>query len=57
MKRRYLKIGALLIWATDNLTKEDLIRAKTKQYDFLIDLDKWLRYDVDKNTWVEIEGD
>ncbi|KKL50170.1 hypothetical protein LCGC14_2308170 [marine sediment metagenome] len=57
MSKRYLKISSGIIWATDNLTKEDLVRMKTGAYDHILDLEKWLRYNSKTNVWDPIEGD
>ena len=55
--KRYLKIMSEVVWATDNLTKDDLARLKDGSYDLILDLEEWKRFDPDTNSWVEIEED
>lgn len=51
------KINGSLIWATDTITREDLIRLKDRAYDAILDLHEWKYFDVDDNSWKDIEGD
>lgn len=57
MNKRYLKILGEVIWATDNLVKEDLIRLNQRGYDAILDLRDWKMFDSRANLWVDIPGD
>jgi len=57
MKWRYLKIGGGIIWGTNNLTRDDLVRRKNGGYDNIIDLQEGTEFDPDENAWVAIKGD
>lgn len=57
MKKRYLKIYGGVIWATDNLTIEDLGKFKNGSYDAILDLQEWKQFNPDKNEWEDIKGD
>lgn len=58
MKWRYLKITTGdMIWGTNNLTRDDLIRCKNGGYEAILDLQNGTYYDADANEWKEITGD
>lgn len=57
MKYRYLKVGAGLLWGTNNLTKDDLVRCKNGGYDYIIDFETGTFFNPDENSWDPIEGD
>lgn len=53
---KYYKILDDFIYATDDLTKEDLARAKDGSYDVIINRIEETYYDKHKNDWVKIDG-
>lgn len=57
MKRRYLKITGSVIWATNELTREDLVRLKDRVYDAILDLNEWKQFNAEKNAWEDIPSD
>ncbi len=57
MKYRYLKIMGDVIWGTNSLTKEDLVRLKDGSYDSIIDLQEMKSFNSKFNNWEEIKGD
>lgn len=57
MKKRYLKIIGNIVWATDNLTKEDLAKLSQGGYDCILDLKEWKEFDCTSNSWLDIKGD
>lgn len=57
MKYRYLKITNELVWGTDNLTKEDLVRLVQRSYDCIIDTQENKTFNKDTNSWDDIKGD
>lgn len=57
MNYLYLKINGEMIWGTNNLTREDLIRRRSGSYDAIINLSDMTYYDPENNTWKPIEGD
>lgn len=57
MKFRYLKITGSLIWGTNNLTRDDLVKVKNHSYDAIIDLQNMTTFDADNNSWEEVKGD
>lgn len=56
MKYKYLKISGDLVWGTNELTKDDLIRAKAGGYEVIINLEDFTQYDPEENIWKEVEG-
>lgn len=50
MKYRYLKVGAGLLWGTNNLTKDDLVRCKNGGYDYIIDFETGTFFNPDENS-------
>lgn len=57
MKYRYLKTIGSVIWGTNNLTREDLVRLKDGQYENIIDLEQSKTFNADFNKWEDIKGD
>lgn len=57
MNYRYIKIGGSVVWGTNNLTKDDLIRAKNGGYDVILDIVEMKTFNADDNAWEDIEGD
>lgn len=57
MKYSHLKINGSLIWGTNELTRDDLIRLKQRSYDCIIDVQEGKYFDVETNSWKEIEGE
>ena len=52
MKKRYLKINAELVWATDKITSHDLTMNET-----IIDLQNWTVFNREENRWDDLPGD
>jgi hypothetical protein len=57
MKYRYLKIIGDVIWGTNNLTKEDLVRLKDGLYQCVIDLQEMKNFNAKFNQWEDVKGD
>ena len=57
MKFRYLKITGSVIWGTNTITRDDLVRVKNRSYDAVIDLQNMTTFNADTNSWDEIKGD
>ncbi len=57
MKYRYIYEKWGEIRGKDAITKEDLANVKSRNYDFLIDLEEMKFFDADDNDWKTIEGD
>lgn len=57
MNYRYLKINGSIVWGTNSLKRDDLIRCKEGYYDVIIDMVDNTQFDPEKNAWVAIEGD
>lgn len=51
---KYYKILGDSVIGTDNLTQEDLVRAKQHSYDAIINRIDETSYDVDNNAWKPI---
>jgi hypothetical protein len=52
---KYFKIIGNLVMATDELTKDDLVRVKNRTYDLLINKIEETYYDAEDNEWKPIE--
>lgn len=57
MKYRWLKISTGLVYGTNEIKVDDLVRRKNGLYDAIIDLEQGTQYDPEANDWVKIEGD
>ena len=57
MKYKFLKITGELVWGSNEIEKEDLIRRKQNGYDAIIDVETQKYYDPENNEWKIIEGD
>ena len=57
MKYRYLKTIGEVIWGTNNLTREDLVRLKDGQYECIIDIQEMKSFNADFNRWEDIKGE
>lgn len=53
-KKRYLKILGDFVYADDVISRSDLIKLKNRSYDVIIDLENWKQFDVNSNSWVEL---
>ena len=57
MKINYIKIlGGQLVWGKEELSKEDLIRAKQLD-DIIINTNKMTVYNAEENKWEDIKHD
>lgn len=54
IKSKYLKINGKVLWASNEITKDDLVRVKNGAYDTIVNLEEMTHYDADDNTWREI---
>lgn len=58
MKYRWLKVSpGGLVWGTNDLKSDDLLRRRDGLYEAIIDIAKMTVYDPVKNEWLEIQGD
>ncbi len=54
---KYLKISSDFVWGKNVLSREDLVQAKNKSIDVIVNTENSTQFDPEKNEWVEIKGD
>lgn len=55
--RRFIKVLGDVLWGTNNISQQDLIKVKNGGYDTIIDTANYTYYDGDTNTWEKIQHD
>lgn len=53
---KYLKISAAGIYATNEISKRDLIDVKQKSLEWLIDVTAGTYFDAEQNQWIKIQN-
>lgn len=51
---KYIKVERDMLWGTDAITRDDLVRVRNRTYDTIINLDDLTQYDAENNTWKSI---